>query len=280
MYDKLTKILAAYEDLEAKLGDPAVLADQKEYTRLAKEHARQGELATAAREYISLSDQLASAKDELKNESEKWKVEVIDASPSDMGGFKEISFKMLGDRVYSSMKFESGVHRVQRVPKTESQGRIHTSTATVAVLPEADEVEVDIKPEDLRIDVYRAGGPGGQCVNTTDSAVRITHLPTGIVVTCQNERSQLQNKATAMGILRSKLYELEQEKRANELDELRGPKHEISFGNQIRNYVLYPYQMVKDLRSGVETGNVDAVFDGDIDEFVVGYHQWRVSEAG
>lgn len=109
--------------------------------------------------------------------------------------------------------------------------------------------------------------------------MRITHLPTGIVVTCQNERSQLQNKATAMGILRSKLYELEQEKRANALDELRGPKHEISFGNQIRNYVLYPYQMVKDLRSGVETGNVDAVFDGDIDEFVVGYHQWRVSEA-
>ncbi len=138
---------------------------------------------------------------------------------------------------------------------------------------------IDELARDCEVQVFRAKGPGGQGVNTTDSAVRITHLPTGIVVTCQNERSQIQNKATAMGILRSKLYELEEHKRADELDELRGPKHEISFGNQIRNYVLYPYQLVKDLRSGVETGNVDAVLDGDIDEFVVGYHRWRVAQS-
>lgn len=347
MKEKLQKIIEAYDELQAKMGDPAVLADQKEYNRLAKEYASQGPLAKKAAEYVAAMDDLEAAKEMLSDADMKefaqeeiasiegrlpqleedikfmlipadpadekdiiveiraaaggdeaaifagdlykmyerfaaaqgWKTETMDASPSEAGGFKEIQFKVKGDHVYSVMKFESGVHRVQRVPKTESQGRIHTSTATVAVLPEADEVEVEINEGDLRIDVYRAGGPGGQCVNTTDSAVRITHLPTGIVVTCQNERSQLQNKATAMGILRSKLYELEQEKRANALDELRGPKHEISFGNQIRNYVLYPYQMVKDLRSGVETGNVDAVFDGDIDEFVVGYHQWRVSEA-
>ena len=207
----------------------------------------------------------------------RWKIEVLSSSPSEAGGFKTIEFKVTGDKVYSVMKYESGVHRVQRVPKTESQGRIHTSTATVAVLPEADEIDIQIAEEDLRIDTYCASGPGGQGVNTTDSAVRITHLPTGIVVTCQNERSQLQNKAFAMNVLRSKLYELEQERREAELDELRGPKHDISWGNQIRNYVLYPFQLVKDTRTGMETGNTDAVLrEGDLDKFVVAYHRWNV----
>ena len=142
----------------------------------------------------------------------------------------------------------------------------------------ADDVEVDLNPADVRVDVYRSSGPGGQCVNTTDSAVRLTHEPTGIVVTCQNEKSQLQNKEAAFRVLRAKLYELEEQKRKAELDELRGERMENSFGSQIRNYVLYPYQLVKDARTDIETGNVDAVLDGELDDFVIGYHKWVNSQ--
>ncbi|MBM6774710.1 peptide chain release factor 2 [Olsenella profusa] len=207
-----------------------------------------------------------------------WKVTVNDAPAAEVIGIDRATFTVSGKNAYGMLRAEQGVHRLVRISPTDDKKRRQTTFAGVEVLPVLpDDVEVEIDPNDLRIDVYHASGHGGQGVNTTDSAVRITHLPTGTVVTCQNERSQLQNKAFAMKILKSRLYEMELQKRAAELDELRGPKHEIGFGNQIRSYVLYPYQLVKDLRTGVETGNVESVLeDGDLDKFVVGYHRWVV----
>ena len=211
-----------------------------------------------------------------------WKVVVNDAEPGEAIGLNRATFTVSGHNAYGMLRAEQGVHRLVRISPTDAKKRRQTTFAGVEVLPVLpDDVEVDNDPQALRIDVSHASGHGGQGVNTTDSAVRITHLPTGIVVTCQNERSQLQNKAFAMSVLKSRLYELELARRAEELDELRGPKHDIGFGNQIRSYVLYPYQLVKDLRTGVETSNVDAVLqDGDLDRFVVGYHRWAVGGGG
>jgi len=207
-----------------------------------------------------------------------WKVTVNDAPQAEVIGIDRATFTVSGKNAYGMLRAEQGVHRLVRISPTDDKKRRQTTFAGVEVLPVLpDDIQVDIDPADLRIDVYHATGHGGQGVNTTDSAVRITHIPTGIVVTCQNERSQLQNKAFAMKILRGRLYEQELARRAAEIDELRGPKREIGFGNQIRSYVLYPYQLVKDLRTGVETGNVDSVLsDGDLDKFVIGYHRWVV----
>ena len=212
-------------------------------------------------------------------ESKGWKVHVLDVTYAEGIGIDRATIQFEGRNAYGMLRSEIGVHRLVRISPTDIKGRRHTTFASVELLPVLPEdIEVNLDPNDVRVDVYRSSGPGGQCVNTTDSAVRLTHIPTGIVVTCQNQKSQLQNKEAAFRVLKAKLYELEEQKRRAEIDELRGERMENSFGSQIRNYVLYPYQLVKDLRSGVETGNVDAVLGGDIDEFVVGYHKWKASQ--
>ena len=212
-------------------------------------------------------------------EKKDWKVTVLDVVPGEGIGLDKATIQIEGRNAFGMLKSEGGVHRLVRISPTDDKKRRHTTFAGVEVLPVLpDDIEVDLNPADVRVDVYRSSGPGGQCVNTTDSAVRLTHIPTNIVVTCQNEKSQLQNKEAAFRVLKAKLYEREEQKRQEELAELRGDRMDNTFGSQIRNYVLYPYQMVKDVRSGIETGNVDAVLDGELDEFVIGYHRWRVSQ--
>jgi peptide chain release factor 2 len=201
-----------------------------------------------------------------------WKVELIDFVEGDVVGFKSITYRFSGSFAYGYAKAEKGVHRLVRISPFDSNAKRHTSFASIDVTPEiTDDIKIEIRPEDLRVDTYRASGAGGQHVNKTDSAVRITHLPSGVVVSCQTQRSQVQNKESCLQMLRSKLYEMEVLERENALKALKGEKKENAWGSQIRNYVFQPYTLVKDTRTKAESGNIQAVMDGDIDQFVHAY---------
>lgn len=339
MLQRLDFIENKYEELSSKISDPNVMANQKEWQKLCKEHADIELIVSKYREYKKVENELKSAKEMLSEESDKemremiqqeikeltealekidqelkilllpkdpndernvfieiragaggeeaalfaaelfrmytryaerkgWKTEIMSINETDLGGIKEVVFMIKGSGAYSRLKYESGVHRVQRVPDTESSGRIHTSTATVAVLPEVDDVELVINPNDIRIDVFRASGHGGQCVNTTDSAVRITHLPTGLVVSCQDEKSQLKNKEKAMKVLKSRLYDMAQAERSAGIAEDR--KSQVGTGDRserIRTY-NYPQGRVSDHRIGLTLYKLESFLDGDIDEVI------------
>jgi peptide chain release factor 2 len=212
-------------------------------------------------------------------ENKGFEVEVDEVSEAEEAGIRSATMTVRGDRPYATLEGERGVHRLVRISPFDAASRRHTSFAGVDVIPEVEVAEVEIDPEDLRIDTFRASGAGGQHVNKTDSAVRITHIPSGVVVACQAERSQLQNRNRAMALLKARLAEMARRQQAEALDEIRGDQGEAAWGNQIRSYVLQPYQMAKDLRTGVEIGNVQGVLDGDLDRFVEGYLQWRRTTA-
>ncbi|MGA7096530.1 MAG: peptide chain release factor 1 [Acidimicrobiia bacterium] len=329
---KLAEIEQVYNETEAALADPEVLADHSQLAELGKRHSDLRDVVDDIRRLHQVETDLGEARDmsddpdmarlaeDLEGEKEKllerirlsliptdpddakdviveirsaaggdeaaiwagdllrmyerfadrrgFRIETMDSSPSEAGGFDKVTIGVKGKNAYGALKYEAGVHRVQRVPKTESQGRVHTSTATVAVLPEVEEVEVEIDPNDVKIDVYRSTGPGGQSVNTTDSAVRLTHLPTGLVVTCQDEKSQLQNKEKAMRILRARLYQIELEKRQSEVAGAR--RSQVGSGERSEKIRTYNYKdnRVTDHRIGLTLKRLDQVLDGDLDEFV------------
>ena len=339
MFESLGALKDKYNDLEVKISDPDVIANQEQWQKLMKEHADLSPVVKKYDEYVKAIDDINGAKEIISNETDedlrslakeelsdleknleviidelkilllpkdpnddknviveirggaggdeaalfagalfrmysmyasnrRWKVELMSSNETGIGGYKEVVFMITGKGAYSRLKFESGVHRVQRVPETESQGRIHTSTVTVAVLPEAEDVEVNLDVNDVRVDVFRSSGNGGQSVNTTDSAVRLTHIPTGIVISMQDEKSQLKNKEKAFKILKAKLYDMELEKAQKEMASQR--KSQVGTGDRaerIRTY-NYPQGRVSDHRIGLNLYKLETFLNGDMDEVI------------
>ncbi len=264
--EKLTEITAKVEDLEFK----RILGGADD-SRNAIVSINAGAGGTEAQDWADMLLRMYLRYAERSG----FATNMIEYQEGDDAGLKSATFMVNGEYAFGYLKGESGVHRLVRISPFDSNKRRHTSFASVFVSPEIDEsIEVEVDEKDLRVDTYRASGAGGQHVNKTDSAIRITHLPSGIVVSCQNERSQHQNRATAMKILRARLYELEREKQMEKIDELNATKKEIGWGSQIRSYVLHPYRMIKDHRTEYETGNVDPVLDGDLSEFIKNYLVW------
>ena len=336
MFDKLENVEKRYEELNEKISDPEVIANQNEWKKLMKEHADIEEIVEKYREYKKVQNSIEDLKEMLEDkemhdlaqaeldearanlpkieeelklllvpkdpnddknviveirggaggeesslfagdlfrmysmyaEKKRWKLEVLNLNETELGGIKEVTFMITGKGAYSRLKFESGVHRVQRVPDTESSGRIHTSTATVAVLPVVEDVEIDINPADIKMEVFRSSGAGGQHINKTSSAVRLIHEPTGIVVECQTERSQFQNRDNAMRMLRTKLYEIEKQKQDSEVANAR--KSQVGSGDRsgkIRTY-NYPQNRVTDHRIGFTINTLDRVMEGGLDKII------------
>src|SRR6266542_1208000 len=267
MFDKLRQVEERYRELTGSLSDPAVIGQQALYAKTAKAASELTEMVGKFEEYKQLLAGLARMYGKY-SERQKWKVEVMDKHETGVGGVKEVILFVQGRGAWSRLKFERGVHRVQRVPATESSGRIHTSTVTVAVLPEAEDVDIKVEEKDIRVDVYRSSGPGGQGVNTTDSAVRITHVPTGLVVTCQDERSQIKNRAKAMRVLKARLLERAQDEQQAAIAADR--RSQVGTGERserIRTY-NFPQARVTDHRIGLTLHRLPAVLEGDLDELI------------